>query len=115
MESLNTPNDYTATLASIIDERIKLLNNIHKGIDLAMSFSRLFQLRETLRYIQKCIFWEGMVQGYCSESNLNIIQHINEEINICTCELNNKVHKAITDKILEQLAEFAKSQLNNSY
>ena len=44
-----------------------------------------------------------------------MIQRINEEIDIGNFELNNKVQKAITDKILEQLAEFAKNQLNNSY
>ena len=44
-----------------------------------------------------------------------MIQRINEEIDIGNFELNNKVQKAITDKILEQLVEFAKNQLNNSY
>lgn len=113
IENNNNFVDYAATLAGLIDNRVKIANNIRKGIDLAKNICCLLQLKDTLLYIQKCIFWESLSQGYCSESNLRTLQRINEEIGNCNNELNNQIHKAVTDKIMEEFAEFAKRQLNN--
>ncbi len=107
--------DYTVTLAGLMDDRVKFANNIRKGIDLAKNISCLLQLRDTLLYIQKRILWECLSQGYCSESNQRTLQQINEEIGNCNSELNNQIHKAVTDKIMEEFIEFTKRQSNKGY
>lgn len=114
-ENNNNFVDYAATLAGLIDERVKLANNIRKGIDLTMNLTRLLQLKDTFQYIGQQISWECLLRGYCTESNLKDLQQINMEILSCNQELNNRINKAITDKILEGLAEFVKRQLNNGY
>lgn len=112
-EDNNNFIDYAATLAGLIDERVKFANNIRKGVDLAMNISKLLQLKETLQYIQKRILWDCMSQRYCSESNIRTLQRLDEEISNCDIELNSQVNKVLTDKILEELAEFAKRQSNH--
>lgn len=115
MKNNNNFADYTVTLAGLMDDRVKYVNNIRKGIDLAKNISCLLQLKDTLLYIQRCIFWKCLSQGYCSESNQSTLQQINEEIGNCNSELNNQIHKAVTDKIIEEFTEFAKRQLDKGY
>lgn len=108
INSNNNFDDYTTTLAGLMDERVKLANNIRKRVDLAMNLTRLLQLRNTFQYIRQQIFWECLLCGHYSESNLRNLQQIDFEVSNCNQELNNQINKAITDKILEEFVELAK-------
>lgn len=112
-ESNNNFVDYAVTLAGLMDERVKLANNIRKGIDLTMNLTCLLRLKDTFQYIRQQIGWECLLRGHCAESNLKNLQQIDMEILRCNQELNNQINKALMDKILEDFAEFTKRQSNN--
>lgn len=115
IENLNNFADYTATIAGLMDERVKLVNDIRKGVDLTMNLIRLLRIRDTFQYIKQQIFWDYMLCGHCSESNWSELQKINVEIWSCNQELNSQINKAITDKIFEELAVIANRHLRNGY
>lgn len=106
--SLNIGNfaDAVAKVASIDNERFKIINDLRKGFDTANKIYRMICLKDRYNQILKWLFLDELCKGYYTVEDSQLSSRCLKGITSCNDELNNICFKYAADRVQSELLHF---------